>query len=85
MSLAIQRFKPKFIIVDPREYDLIICYNEHFVPDEGDPVDTPKTVTIPVGETEIIGDEITEPDEDGEITITDITNSCDNPEECAAA
>jgi len=69
-SCTIARFKPKFSIPEALARDLIICYNEHFVPDEGDPVDTSKTVTIPAGETEVIGDEVVEPDDDGEITIT---------------
>lgn len=72
-SYTIQRFKPKFTIATARADDLVICYNEHFVPDVGDPVDTPKTVTIPAGDTDIIGDEVMEPDTDGETTITDVT------------
>lgn len=72
-SYTIQRFKPKFTIATALDHDLVICYNEHFVPDVGDPVDTSNTATIPAGETEIISDEVLEPDEDGEITITNVT------------
>jgi hypothetical protein len=71
-SYSISRFKPKFTIVDALEFDFDIYYNEHFEPDDGEPVDTARRVTIPEGETEIIGDEVTEPDENGTITITDI-------------
>ncbi len=72
-SCLITRFKPKFTIEEALDSDLVICYNEHFIPDMGDPVNTPKTVTIPSGDTYIIGDEVLEPDSNGEITITDIT------------
>lgn len=73
-SYTIQRFKPKFTIADSVDFDVIICYNEHFIPDDdSDPVDTPKTATISIGETEVEGDEVMEPDEDGEVTITDVT------------
>lgn len=74
ISYTIQRFKPKFSIAIPLGSDLVICYNEHFVPEGGgDPVDTPKTATISAGNTEIIGDEVLEPAENGQTEITDIT------------
>ncbi len=81
-SCTISRFKPKFTIPEAIGGNLIICYNEHFVPDVGDPVDTPKTATILPGHTEIIGDEVLEPDEDGEITIQFLGDSCHNPDTC---
>lgn len=71
-SCTIQRFLPKFTIPSPRDNDLFICYNEHFVPDVGSPSNTPKVAVILAGDTEVIGDEVLEPDEDGNVTITDI-------------
>lgn len=72
-TYTIQSFKPKFTIPDSRETNLNICYNEHFVPDDGGPpIDTPKMVTILAGLTEVVGAEVVYPDVNGVITITDV-------------
>ncbi len=71
-SYTIFRFNPKFTI-EVQTTDTVICYNEHFVPSVGAPVDTPKIVTIPAGDTFIIGDEVLEPSANGTTTITDVT------------
>jgi len=74
MNYTIYRFKPKFSIDTAQAADLLICYNEEFTPaDGGDPTYTPRTVTIPAGETEVIGPEVLEPVDNGHIDITDVT------------
>ena len=75
-SCTIQRFKYKLTFFDPPDAGYKLCWNEHFVPDVGSPVDTPRDFTFDgiVTETDVL--EVLEPDEDGEITITDIVCDC---------
>ncbi len=75
-SCAIQRFKYKFTFPEVPNNGLKLCWNEHFVPDVGDPVDTPRTFTFDGVQTETSELEVTEPGEDGEITITDVSCNC---------
>jgi len=85
-SDSLSKFKPKFTIACPQDIDIRIKYNEHFVPDDdGDLVDTPKTVTIAVGETEIIGDEVLAPEVNGETTLTNVRVVGACPDKCKGA
>lgn len=67
----IMRFIPKFTFAASGS-DRTLDYNEHFVPYVGSPSDTPKSIFVASGLTEIIGDEVVEPSTDGVITITDM-------------
>ncbi len=71
-TYTISRFKPKFTIGAALGTGLTICYNEHLVPDSGSNTNIPRTVTITAGQTNVVGTEITEPDDDGQITVTNI-------------
>ena len=73
ISCTIARFIPKFWISEALGVDVIVTYNEHFTADAGGgSSDTPKTITIPAGSTEVIGDEVFEPSDDGVIEIRDV-------------
>jgi hypothetical protein len=71
-SCTISRFIPKFTIAAARTTNLNIRYTERLVPDAGGEsagVDTVKYVTIPAGMTEVVGDEVLEPDYNAQIHI----------------
>lgn len=69
---AIAKFRPKFSISEARGSDLLICYNEYGAGDY-----TPRTVTIPAGQTFVIGSEVIPLDNKQVVVITDV--GCGGP------
>lgn len=73
ITYSIQRSKPKFDFV-AATIAFMLCYNEHFVPADGSaPSDTPKCITVSIGDVEAFGDEMLEPSTNGTTTVEDIT------------